>query len=98
MHPDVDWPNGWEGGRVTGHRGVRDYWTRQWTAIDPYVEPLRFRVDEDGRTIVDVHLLVRDRDGNVIADQTAQHIYLFDDGLIRRMEILNPVVVRSPST
>jgi ketosteroid isomerase-like protein len=19
MHPDVDWPNGWEGGRVHGH-------------------------------------------------------------------------------
>ena len=46
MHPEVDWPNGWEGGRVTGHRAVRDYWTRQWTAIDPYVEPLRFHVDE----------------------------------------------------
>jgi ketosteroid isomerase-like protein len=29
MHPDVDWPNGWEGGRVRGHDQVRDYWTRQ---------------------------------------------------------------------
>jgi hypothetical protein len=27
MHPDVDWPNGWEGGRVRGHPQVRDYWT-----------------------------------------------------------------------
>jgi hypothetical protein len=24
MHPDVDWPNAWEGGRVVGHAGVRD--------------------------------------------------------------------------
>ncbi len=39
MHPDVDWPNGMEGGRVHGHRGVRDYWTRQWRSIDPRVEP-----------------------------------------------------------
>jgi len=29
MHPDVHWPNGWEGGYVTGHKQVREYWTRQ---------------------------------------------------------------------
>jgi hypothetical protein len=34
MHPDVDWPNGWEGGRVVGHAGVREYWTRQWAVIE----------------------------------------------------------------
>ena len=27
MHPDVDWPNGWEGERVRGHDEVRKYWT-----------------------------------------------------------------------
>jgi hypothetical protein len=26
MAPDVDWANGWEGGRVVGHDAVRDYW------------------------------------------------------------------------
>jgi hypothetical protein len=26
MHPEVDWPNAWEGGRVVGHAAVRDYW------------------------------------------------------------------------
>ena len=35
MHHDVDWPNGMEGGRVHGHEGVRDYWTRQWAMINP---------------------------------------------------------------
>jgi len=55
MHPDVDWPNGWEGGRVFGRDGVRDYWTRQWRMIDPHVEPLRFEDDEAGRTVIDVH-------------------------------------------
>ncbi len=39
MHPDVEWPNGWEGGCVTSHQGVRDYWTRQWAAINPHVDP-----------------------------------------------------------
>ncbi|MGH9765311.1 MAG: nuclear transport factor 2 family protein, partial [Blastocatellia bacterium] len=34
LHPEVDWPNGWEGGRVHGHAEVRDYWTRQWKELD----------------------------------------------------------------
>jgi ketosteroid isomerase-like protein len=42
MHHDVVWANGMEGGYVYGHRGVREYWTRQWALIDPRVYPLRF--------------------------------------------------------
>jgi hypothetical protein len=38
MHPDVDWPNGMEGGRVLGHAAVRAYWIRQWGLIDPRVD------------------------------------------------------------
>src|SRR3954451_5074601 len=45
---DVDWPNAWEGGRVCGHAAVRDYWTRQWAEIDPYVEPVGFATLPDG--------------------------------------------------
>jgi hypothetical protein len=87
MRPDVDWPNGMEGGRVQGHSGVRDYWTRQWGLIDPHVEPQGFASDEAGRIIVDVHAVVRDLTGNVLADQMIQHIYVLEDGLIRSMEI-----------
>lgn len=54
MHPEVDWPNGMEGGRVHGHAGVREYWTRQWAVIDPR----RFTTDDAGRTVVDVHLTI----------------------------------------
>lgn len=88
MHPDVDWPNGMEGGRVHGHRGVRDYWTRQWTLIDPHVEPQTFATDERGRIVVDVHQIVRDLAGNVLADQMVQHVYEVEDGLIQCMEIV----------
>jgi hypothetical protein len=87
MHPDVDWPNGMEGGRIHGRDGVRDYWTRQWSVIDPHVEPRRFGTDERGRLIVDVHQVIRDRAGTVIADQMVQHVYVVQDGLIRSMEI-----------
>jgi hypothetical protein len=37
-----------EGGVVHGHRGVREYWTRQWGLIDPTVEPLTIQTDPDG--------------------------------------------------
>src|SRR5215218_1247521 len=39
MHPEVDWPNAWEGGRVVGRAAVRDYWKRQFAAISSHVEP-----------------------------------------------------------
>jgi SnoaL-like domain len=87
MHPEVDWPNGWEGGRVHGHEGIRDYWTRQWAAIDPRVEPVGFGIDETGGTIVKVHQEVRDLAGNLIAEGNVEHVYQMEDGLIKSMEI-----------
>jgi ketosteroid isomerase-like protein len=87
MHPEVDWPNGMEGGRVHGHAAVRDYWTWQWGVIDPHVEPRRFTTDEAGRIVVDVHQVVRGLTGGVLSDQMVQHVYAVQDGLIRSMEI-----------
>jgi len=87
MHPDVDWPNGMEGGSVSGHGGVRDYWTRQWGLIDPHVDPLRFAADATGRVAVDVQQVIRDRAGSILRNETVQHVYLIEDGLIRSMEI-----------
>jgi ketosteroid isomerase-like protein len=87
MHEDVDWPNGMEGGRVHGHAGVRDYWTRQWSMIDPHVEPVGFETEEDGRIAVTVHQVVRELSGKVLLDQQIEHVYRVEDGLIRSMEI-----------
>ncbi len=89
MHPEVDWPNGMEGGRVHGHDGVRAYWTRQWGMIDPHVEPVGFTPGEGGETTVAVEQVVRDLEGKVILDQRVEHVYWIEDGLIRRMEIRN---------
>lgn len=90
MHPNVDWPNGMEGGRVRGHDAVRDYWTRQWGLIDPHVEPQDFATDDAGRFVVDVHQVVRDLAGNLLADRMVQHVYTIRDGLITGMEIVEP--------
>jgi hypothetical protein len=89
MHPEVEWPNGMDGGYVHGHDEVRDYWSRQWRLIDPHVEPRRFTVNEAGRIVVDVHQVVRDLSGRVVTDRMVRHIYLVESGLIRHMEIVS---------
>ena len=87
MQADVAWPNGWEGGYVHGHEQVRDYWTRQWAVLDPHVDPVEIRTEADGRVKVIVHQVVRDREGNLLADTMVRHVYSLRDGLIERMEI-----------
>ncbi|HET7893023.1 MAG TPA: nuclear transport factor 2 family protein [Candidatus Sulfotelmatobacter sp.] len=89
MHPDVDWPNGMEGGRVLGTAAVRDYWTRQFEVLDPHVEPQNFTTEADGRIAVDVHQVVHDKSGKLLVDHRVQHVYDIRDGLIRSMEIRN---------
>jgi ketosteroid isomerase-like protein len=90
MHPDVDWPNAWEGGRVHGHAAVRDYWARQFEVIDARVEPVDFALDPDGRVVVDVHQVVRDRRGALLSDGHVQHVYRVRDGLVEHMEVREP--------
>jgi hypothetical protein len=87
MHPEVDWPHGMEGGRVHGHNDVRAYWQRQWTVVDPRVYPVHIEDDASGRTVVDVHQVVRDLSGNVLLDRMVQHVYSIHDGLLSRMDI-----------
>jgi len=88
MHPDVDWPNGMEGGRMRGHEAVRRYWERQWEIINPRVEPVGFTTDDAGRTVVEVHQVVRDLSGQTLLDRMVKHVYLVHDGLIERMDIV----------
>lgn len=87
MALDVDWPNGWEGGRVVGHEAVREYWHRQWAAIDPKVTPMGFTELPDGRVRVQVHQVVHDLEGRLLADTQVVHTYSFAGGLIQSMEI-----------
>src|SRR5882724_8286799 len=80
MHPDVDWPNGMEGGRILGKSAVRDYWKRQFESLNPSVEPQTFTTEADGRFAVGVHQVVHDNAGKLLVDQTIQHVYDIRDG------------------
>ena len=87
LHPNVDWPNGMEGGRVHGRENVREYWLRQWKTLDPHVEPMNFTDGELGRTVVEVHQVVHDLDGNLLADKMVGHIFRIEKGLVKRFDI-----------
>jgi ketosteroid isomerase-like protein len=87
MHPDVDWPNGMEGGRIYGREAVRQYWLRQWSQINPVVEPRSLHTDPTGAIAVEVHQVIRDLAGSLLADRMVQHVYRIEDGVIRSMEI-----------
>jgi hypothetical protein len=87
MTADVDWANGWEGGRVLGRAAVRDYWERQWAEIDSTAEPTAIRERSDGQVEVAVHLVARDKEGHVVNDSHGRHVYEFRGDLIQRMTI-----------
>lgn len=87
MHPHVHWPKAFEGGYVVGHEEIRKYWTRQWTEINPHVEPVGFSDGPDGVVEVKVHQKVKNLQDELSFDGIVTHIYSFEDGLIKKMDI-----------
>ena len=87
MDSNVHWPNGWEGGYVNGHAGVRDYWTRQWRAINPTVSPVSITQLDNDHVEVLVRQLVKDLEDRILVDGLVKHVYTFKNGLITGMEI-----------
>jgi hypothetical protein len=89
MHTKVKWPKAFDGGYVSGHNEIREYWTKQWIEINPKVEPLALKERQDGTLEVSVHQTVKDLQGNNIFDGMVKHIYRLQDGLLRQMDIEN---------
>ena len=87
MSEQVVWANGMDGGHVHGRDGVRDYWTRQWSMIDPHVDPVNISRGADGEIVVEVHAVVRDLSGVLLQDRMVTHVFRVDDGLIARFDI-----------
>lgn len=87
MTSDVSWPRAFKGGFVRGPEEIRAYWTGQWSEIDGNVEPVTFHSEEGGRILVEVHQVVRDLAGAVLADEHVGHRFTIEQGLIRAMEV-----------
>ena len=91
---DVVWANGMDGGHVHGREAVRAYWTRQWSIVRPYVEPVGFEAAAEGSIIVMVQQTVADLEGRPLRDQThglrdklVGHVFRFRDGKVTRFDI-----------
>jgi len=87
MRSDVKWANGLEGGFVYGRDAVREYWTNQFKDIQPELETKKFETDENNRNVVTVHQIIRDLQGNLLADATVQQVFTIEDGLISLYEL-----------
>ena len=87
MTQDVSWPKASEGGRVVGKEAVRAYWTRQWGEFDPHVEPLAITEEDEGKTSVRVHQLVKSLQGDVLSDTEVLHVFTMKSGLIAAMDL-----------
>jgi hypothetical protein len=86
MTDDVQWANGMDGGYIYGQDGVRQYWIRQFGLISSNVEPLQID-DENSVVKIKVHQVVHDLNGNLLADEMAEHRFYLEDGKIARFEI-----------
>ena len=87
MHADVHWPKAFEGTYVSGHEAVGAYWQKQWTEINPHVTPTAYSTRPDGSFEVNVHQVVKNMQGVVLMDGHVKHIYKFQDGLIKEMNV-----------
>ena len=87
MSPTVTWPKAFKGGVVNGPNEIRAYWTEQWSEINPRVEPTAFYPQPDSKILVDVHQVVRNLEGHIIADEHVCHRFTIKDGLIQAMEL-----------
>jgi ketosteroid isomerase-like protein len=85
---DVAWANGMEGTHVHGRDAVRDYWTFQWSVIDPAVKPLSVACGEGGVAIVEVHQVVRDLQGQILLDEVIHHSFRIKDARVLRFDIV----------
>jgi hypothetical protein len=88
LAPGVDWPNATTGDREIGRDAVRAYWQKQWSEIDPRVEPLDITFDAAGKAHVRVDQLVRALDGKILLNRQVEHVYEFSGPFIARMTIV----------
>jgi ketosteroid isomerase-like protein len=94
LSDDVAWANGMDGGFIYGREAVRDYWTRQWAVVSPYVDPVAFETTDDGTVAVEAVQSVVSLDGQPLdgqthglLDKTVRHIFRMEANKIIRFEI-----------
>lgn len=87
MHPDVDWPNFLEGGRIRGRDALRSYWVEQFNMVQPEASPIDMNELADGRIAVRLHYVIHALDGGgVWTDEITNNTFTFIGDQIARMD------------
>jgi hypothetical protein len=55
--------------------------------INPHVEPVAFAHGHEGEVVVEVHQVVRDLNGNLLADKMVGHLFRMENCLIKRFDV-----------
>ena len=76
---------------LRGREAVAAYWGRQFEQISSQVEPIAFSREEDGAVAVDVHQVVHDANsGELVSDSRVVHRWRLEQGLVVRMDVVEP--------
>jgi ketosteroid isomerase-like protein len=87
MHPDVDWPNFLEGGRVRGRDALRQYWSEQFAMVQPEASPIEMLEVSGDRIVVRLHYLIKAMEGGgVWTDEITSNTFTFADDLVLSMD------------
>ena len=89
MTDDVQWARAFKGGFVEGQTAVKEYWIEQGKDISAHNEPLSYCRDDEARICVEVHQVVRDTKGDVVAEANVGHRMTMSDGKIQKFEVLD---------
>ena len=84
---DVAWANAMNGTHIHGKEAIRQYWSHQWSVIDPHVEPLNIAKAADGSLVVDVHQVVKDLEGQLLIDESVKHSFRIENYRVKRFDI-----------
>ena len=88
LHPSVVWQNGIDGSVLHGAEALISYWKQLWETVDPQLEPRTITQNESGRWVVEVHHVIRNRNGRRLEDKILRHVYSIENGLITRRWVL----------
>ena len=71
-----------DGGFVCGRDAVRQYWNALFKTVQPQLEPLKYETDEEGRNAITVRQIVKDLQGETLAEMTVQQIFTIENDLV----------------
>lgn len=91
LHPDADWPDTLEGGRLQGREAIVAHYRQLFALTRPNIQLIRVVDEAPGVLEVEVQLLVQDHKGHIWSDTRARLTYRFKDGLLSDVIILSGV-------